>query len=187
MPIADLRKNLLPLVAAVALSLGLAATGPARAQMPMTVTLDGPTVEAVIASYADIKAEAEALSAQYGGMDGGGDNISAFGALLAYGDVKSRLDGVVQGHGFADFQTWVAAFSSVATAYAFSQGQGAAGEMEQALASIRDNPDLTEQQKQMMIQQIQASMGVMAAMQPPQENIDAVAAHGAEIEAMLED
>jgi hypothetical protein len=47
--------------------------------------------------------------------------------------------------------------------------------MAQAVNLIKDNPNLSDAQKKlMMLQQMQASMGSVNATRPPQGNIDAV-------------
>jgi hypothetical protein len=174
-------------VAALTAALMLMFAGPALAQMPNQVALTPQIVAAVIASYPDVKQTADQLEAQYGEPGGGSDPGSAFGAWLMVSGAHAALNGAVQAHGFADYQSWMGALTSVFFAYTFAgEGGNANAQMAEAIAGIQNNPNLTDAQKEMMLQQMQASMGAMAMMQPSQENIDAVAPYAAEIEAMLE-
>ncbi len=152
------------------------------------VPLDTAKVEAVIASLPEIKATAEALSQKYGDDDAGDDLASSWSQLMAYGDAQSSLNGVVQKHGFADFQTWVQTFSSVAMAHAFAKDDvDVDAGLAEALAEIRNNDALTDEQKQMLSAQMEASFGAIAGMRPSQQNLDAVSPFGAQLDALLDD
>jgi hypothetical protein len=161
------------LVAIAALALA-AFVLPASAQMPQ-VALTSATVEAFIASFNDVTSTADKLKEQYGDVGSGGDATSTFTAWLAVGQAQGALDQAVQAHGFDNFQSWIQVLTSVGMAYGFAKdgGQMDTG-MAEAVKQIQDNPDLSDDQKQMMMQQIQASMGAVAAIRPPQGNIDAV-------------
>ena len=147
---------------------------PASAQMPQ-VELTSATVEAFIASFGDVKTTADQLKQQYGDPASGGDAMSGWTAWMAVGGAQGALDQAVQSHGFDNFQSWIQVLTSVGMAYGFAKdgGQVDAG-MAAALKQIQDNPDLTDDQKKMMVQQMTASMGAVAAIKPPQGNIDAV-------------
>ena len=173
------------LVAAV-IAVGLAAfIVPASAQMPQ-VALISATVEAFIASYADVKATADKLKQQYGDPASSGDAMSGWTAWMAVGGAQGALDQAVQSHGFDNFQSWIQVLTSVGMAYGFAKdgGQVDAG-MAAALKQIQDNPDLTDDQKKMMVQQMTASMGAVAAIKPPQGNIDAVAPYVDQLTAVF--
>jgi uncharacterized protein YneF (UPF0154 family) len=160
---------------AAAIALGLATfVIPAFAQMPQ-VQLTSATVEAFIASYRDVKATADKLKQQYGDPASGGDAMSGWTTWMAVGGAQGALDQAVQSHGFDNFQSWIQVLTSVGMAYGFAKDGGHvdAG-MAAALKQIQDNPDLTDDQKKMMMQQMTASMGAVAAIKPPQGNIDAV-------------
>ena len=175
-------------VAALSAALMVSFAGPALAQMPNQVVLTPQIVAAVIASYPDVKRTTGELEAQYGDPGGGSaDPGSALGAWLMVSGAHAALNGAVQAHGFADYQTWVGTVTSVVFAYTFTGEGGAANaQIAEAIAGIQNNPNLTDAQKQMMLQQMQASMGAIAMMQPSQENIDAVAPYAAELKAMFE-
>jgi hypothetical protein len=59
-------------------------------------------------------------------------------------------------------------------------------QMAEAIAQVQNNPNLSDAQKEMMMQQMQASMGAVAMMRPSQENVDAVAPYADQIQAMLD-
>lgn len=159
-------------VAAAGLAL-VAFIVPASAQMPQ-VELTSATVEAFIASYADVKATADKLRDQYGDQ-GSADATSMWTAWMAVGGAQGALDQAVKAHGFDNFQSWVGVMTSVGMAYGFAKDGGQIdANMAAAVKQIQDNPDLTDDQKKMMVQQITASMGAVAAIKPPQANIDAV-------------
>lgn len=147
---------------------------PASAQMPQ-VPLTSATVEAFIASYPDVKSTADGLKAQYGDPGAGGDATASWSAWMAVGGATGALNTAVQAHGFNDFQSWLQVLTSVGMAYGFAKdgGQMDAG-MAAAIKQIQDDPNMSDAQKQMMLQQMQAAMGGVAAIRPSQENIDAV-------------
>lgn len=172
---------------AVALSVWV--SGPALAQSMNQVPLTAATVEAVIASYPAVKQTADELSAKYGDVGGGGsDPGAAFGAWMAVSAAHGALNGTVQQYGFTDYATWVNTLTSVVFAHAFAgEGGEMNTQMAEAVAQIQNNPNLTDAQKEMMLQQIQASMGALAMMRPSQQNADAVAPYADQLRALLED
>ena len=182
--------SLLRAVGTFAAVVAVVAVGPgtARAQMPNQVPLTPAIVEAVIASYPVVKQTADDLSAQYGDVGPGGNDPGAvFGAWLAVSGAMGALNGAVQPYGFADYQTWIGTVTSVVTAHAFAAAGGNMdSQMAEAIAQIQNNTSLSDAQKEMMLQQMQASMGAVAMMRPSQENVDAVAPYADQIEAMLD-
>ena len=164
-------RRILAGVAALALAFFIV---PASAQMPQ-VALTSATVEAFIASYPDVKAASDTLKAKYGDPSTGGDATSSWTAWMAVGGATGALNTAVQAHGFNDFQSWLSVLTSVGMAYGFAKD---GGEMDQGIADaikqIQNDPNMSDAQKQMMLQQMQAAMGSVAAMRPSQENIDAV-------------
>lgn len=164
-------RHALAAIAALALALFVV---PASAQMPQ-VTLTAATVEAFIASFDDVKATSDQLKAEYGVPGVSRDVTSSWAAWLSVGGALGTLNGVVQAHGFDNFLSWVQVLSSVGMAYGFAKDGGQMdASMADAIKQIQDNPDMSDAQKQMMMQRIQASMGAVAAIRPSQENIDAV-------------
>lgn len=183
-------RGLLAAVVSLTVAWSVSLPGVARAQMMSGVPLTPAIVEAFIASYPSVNATGEELNQQYGGTASGGDDpASAYQGLLAYTAATGAMNSAVQAYGFADFQSWLQVLTSVATAYAFlgEEGQGMDSQMAEAMAGIQSNPNLTAAQQQMMMQQLQLSMGMIAAMAPPQENIDAVAPYADQLAALFDD
>lgn len=172
-----------------ALLLVWAAPLPAAAQVPgMTpVALSSDMVGNFIESFPKLKEAAEALSRKHDVRGGGDDPVANFGAFLAYRGAIGELDAATRSHGFSGFMDWLQVMSSVATAYMFSrEGGGMDRQMAEAMKQIESNPNLTPDQKAMMRQQMQASLAAVAAMRPPQQNLDAVAPHVAALEVLFE-
>lgn len=85
------------------------------------------------------------------------------------------MDAAVRPYGFKSFKVWLDDTINIAMAYAFaSHGAEMDAGMAQAAEQIKNNPSLSDAQKQMMLQQMQASMGSVNATRPPQGNIEAV-------------
>jgi hypothetical protein len=160
----------------------------AEAQMPTADRLLTPAVvEAFISSYPVVKQTTDSLSQQYG-IDAGDEDPSAWQAWAGVAAAQGALNAACQGYGFSDFSDWVQVFVSVATAYAFAkEGPGTNAEMTNSIAEIQNNPSLSDAQKQMLIQQMQAVMGMMNMIMPPQQNLDAVAPYADQLAALFDD
>ena len=151
------------------------------------IALTAEMVENFAASYVSVRAKADELGAKYD-VPEGDTATSAWQAWMGVGGAKAELDAAVAGHGFSDFGTWLQAFSSVARAYAFAKDGGALdNDMAQALAQIQNDPNIPQAQKDMLLQQLQASAGAISSMRPSQENIDAVAPYVDQLSVVFED
>jgi hypothetical protein len=151
------------------------------------IALTADIVENFGASYSDVRAKADELSATYSVPEG--DSATAgWQAWMGVGGAKAELDAAVAAHGFADFGGWLQAFSSIARAYAFAKDGGALDkDMAEALARIESDPNIPQAQKDMLLQQLQMSAGAISSMRPSQENIDAVAPHIDVLSVIFED
>jgi hypothetical protein len=150
------------------------------------IALTAGTVGSFAASYADVKAKADELSAKYDVPEGGSES-DAWQAWMGVGEAKAELDATVGAHGFSDFAVWIQTFSAVARAYAFAKDGGALdSDMAAALEKIRSDPNIPQAQKDMLLQQLQASAGAISGMRPSQENIDAVAPYVDQLSAVFE-
>jgi len=187
----DLARPFKTTAAAIVVALTSVFGSQAAAQAPTVeqVALTPEIVEAFIASYPDVRQTADGLSAQYGVDVGDGDDPStAWQAWLAVTGAQNALNAVCQNYGFTGFQQWLQVMVSVATAYAFATGGGdVPGEMAAAIQQIQDDPNMTEAQKQMMMEQMQASMAMMGAIMPPQQNIDAVTPYVDQLAVLFDD
>jgi len=174
----------------LALVMGIFA-GPAAAQMPFgqQIELTPTMVENLIASVPDVKATADKLSAKYDmkGKSMGEGPAGMWQAWAMQRSAHGELAAVCQKYGFADFQTWATTFTSVATAHTFARKGGEIdSKMAEAIEQVRNNPNLTPQQKEMMLQQFQLSAQSLNAMRPSQNNLDVVAPYSDELDALFE-
>jgi hypothetical protein len=165
------------------------ATGPqpmsASAQMMEDVALTSDMVENFIKSYPQVKADAEAIGKKYNIE--GGSGTDSWGAWVTATGAWGELNGAVTPYGFTDFQQWLQVTMTVAKAYAFAEsGGGVDAAMSQAIDEIKNNPDIPEAQKEMLLNQMQGSMTAVAGMRPSQENVDAVAPYAAELKALFD-
>lgn len=160
-------------------------SAPALAQMGADVELDTGMVESFIASYPAVKEAAATIGAKYG-LSTDGDATSTWGAWMGATGAWGELNGIVAEHGFTDFAQWLQVTMSVAKAYAFAEsGDEMDQGMADALAAIQNDPNLSDAQKEMMIQQLQASMGAVAGVKPSEANIEAVKPYLAELKALF--
>lgn len=175
MPGLDFTRRMFPGIL-IGSALAVAAfAAPVAAQMAQ-VALTSATVQAFIASYRDVKATAATLQKTYGDPGKGeADASAAWGAWLAVGAAQNALNSAVKAHGFDSFATWLQVLTSVATAYGFAKdGDKLNAGMADAVKQIQHNKSLSDDQKKMMLQQLQASMGSIGAVAPPPGNVDAV-------------
>ena len=139
------------------------------------VALTDAVVKQFVASYPTVKATADKIAQKYNVAGNSRDRTHGWGAWMAATSAWKEMDAVVKPYGFSNFKTWLDDTISIAMAYAFaSHGAEMDAGMAQGLDRIKNNPNLSDAQKQMMLQQMQASMGSISAMRPPQGNIDAV-------------
>jgi len=150
------------------------------------IALTPEMVKNFVASYPDVKAKGEQLKAQYD-VPGGLSGPEAWLAWAGVGGAKSQLDSLVGQFGFADFPTWVRTLSTIAQAYGFTQGgANLDSKMAEAMARIESDPNIPEAQKEMMRQQLKHSAAAIAAMKPPQANIDAVEPYAQQLGQLFE-
>ena len=161
-------------VLAVATIEGTTAFGAGNAGYPQ-VALTDAIVKQFIASYPAVKATADKIAKKYDVKRDSGDQTAGWGAWMAATSAWSEIDAVVRPYGFKNFKAWLDDTINIAMAYAFaSHGAEMDAGMAQAVDQIKNNPSLSDAQKQMMLQQMQASMGSVNATRPPQGNIEAV-------------
>lgn len=172
----------------VGLLVGVTIAFPGRTQDGAPSSLLTPViVENLIASYPKVKAKVDDLKAQY---DVAGDlsGATTWRAWAGVNGAKSQLDAIVRAYDFADFPSWVRAFSVTAQAYAFTQsGADLDRKMAEALARIENDPNLPEAQKEMMRQQLRHSADAIAAIKPSQESIDAVTPYAEELKQLFDE
>lgn len=168
----------MPLVLAPAvLQTTLAQT--AEQHVPLTPDI----VERFIASIGDVKVVTDEVRDQ----NDISDDSDSFAAYLNYQGAMNKLDGAVQAHGFDNFMGWLPVMSSITSAYTFAkEGGNMDDQMSNAIAQIKANDSLTDQQKDMMIKQMEAASASIGAMRPPQQNIDAVEPYTEQLEIVFD-
>jgi hypothetical protein len=161
-------------VLAVALIASTIAFGAGKAGYPQ-VALTDAIVKQFIASYPAVRATADKIAKKYNVERDTSDQTGGWGAWMAATSAWSEMDAAVRPYGFKSFKVWLDDTINIAMAYAFaSHGAEMDAGMAQAAEQIKNNPSLSDAQKQMMLQQMQASMGSVNATRPPQGNIEAV-------------
>jgi len=140
---------------------------------PVILTPDA--VATFITSYAAVKQGADDVGKRFGVAEDGATPSDMWGAWFGVTAAWGEMNALVAPYGYPDFLTWLKTTMSVAMAYTFAKEGGEMdANMAQALALIENNPSLSDDQKKMMADQMQASLGVLGAIRPPQENVDAV-------------
>jgi len=150
------------------------------------VKLTSAIVKAFVASYPTVKATADKVGRKYDVQGDSGDQTGGWGGWMAATAGWAEMNAVVKPYGFSDFKSWLDTTINVALAYSFAtHGAEMDAGIAQAVEQIKNNPSLSDAQKQMMIQQMQASMGAVGTMRPPQGNIDAVKPYSAQLAAFF--
>lgn len=157
-------------LAALALPAGLAA--PALAQIPgmppgmpgmgmfMQIELTQQLVDNFIAAYPTAGPALEALAAQ-NNIPAGDDPAAAMAAMMALTTAISQMNAIVTPFGFTDFSQYTQVLSAVSTGLTFA------------------NPDMTAQERAMMLQFIPPFMV------PTDANVAVITANYAALEAVL--
>jgi len=178
------------------LALGLLLCAPTQAQQ--TRPLGDRDVSAFVASFPELRRLGEKYETEFAGQGGMAAGGSAPGPSDMFAGALTRMKAsrgydeflaILRKHGFADAEHWAEVSSRVMAAF-LSLKMGAAmpqmqAQLEQARQRIEANPSLTPEQKQMMLEQMQASMGMMRSSQASAADIAAVEPHAAAIEKIM--
>lgn len=173
-----------PLVLAIgALTLTLA---PAAAQTPpapqgaqppalgfaaLTQTpLTAERIAGLIGSFPEVRTAAEAMKSKYK-VPAAGAGAESFAAYLGVAGAVGELNGVVRKYGFKDFNDWLGVLLATSSAVVYASRAPDVG-VTQAIAAIQNNPNMSDEQKQRLVAQMQAQGSLVP--KPPQQNIDLV-------------
>lgn len=166
----------------------LAFAMPASAQTPPQqipqIDLTPNMVRAFLTSLPDL----QALADRYDAMAPKGDTdnpINAFQGLAMTAAAKADLNATVGAHGFGDYTTWIIVAQNIFTTFTHVKMGDVKQQMSGALAAIENNPQLTRQQKDMMLAQLGAAQTQVAAVKPSDNNIRVVTEMESEIERSL--
>lgn len=151
------------------------------------VTLTSKNVEALIASFPDVKKAGTALAKKYkSGTDGGKTTVDAFSAWLAISAAQGELNGVVTPYGFTDFRQWLDVLVATARAYAFAKDGGDVdAKMAAAIEQIKNNPDIPDAQKKQLLAGIKGAGAVVSTQKPPEVNIAVVTPYMKQLKKVL--
>lgn len=165
-------------------------TATAQAQMAPTqqVELTPQLIEGVLATFPAIRDKAETLQSNGSLPEGEADNpVEAMAAYMQYQGAMSEFDGIVRAEGFEGFAHWLSVVTSTAQAIVFSEQGGAVdSQMAEAIRQIENNPQFSEAQKKMMLDQMKAAMGSVSAMRPSDASLAAVEPYVEQLKAMFD-
>lgn len=177
-----------------ALSPGLANTAAAQGQTPRAmpgmqfqqVGLTETGVRGFLATFSKMRA----LSEQYELKERRrGDPLDGLAALAQSQAARTKVMTIVRAHGFRDVQHWLHTGMTVMMAYGLVRSGRSPdtvnAQLNDAHTSIMNNPNLTPQQRQMMMQALQ-SHGQIRAMMPTPANYALVKRMSTEIKAVVD-
>lgn len=157
--------------------------------VPEQVPLDADRIERALASMPAMKEVRDGLEEKHGDLPEGGGPMGALQGLITNRAAMAEINAVVADYGFDDAVDWYQSVYSVMIAGVFAKDaemMGQLSEMEAALDEIR-NSDMPQNQKDMLLQQMQAGMGMLLAMKPSEENLAAVRPYLDQIERVMEE
>ena len=108
-------------------------------------------------------------------------------------EIYDEFSAIVSEHGFSDPEDWASTGDRIVRAMMAlemeRQGHGdMRAEMDEAMREMEQNPNITDEQRQQMRQQMEQAVSGMEAMaDAPQEDIDAVKPHADELRRAMED
>lgn len=197
-------------ISLVLLVLGLLAASPARPLADEATPLTPERVRALLNSLSEVTA----LGAEFDAADdplpqiAGGDEddpelamkrmrggmlTGAIPALRAHA-AWSKFEAIADKHGFDSVEEWANVGDRVMASYLqlqlAQQAPDMKAQMEEARASIMDNPDIPEAQKAMMLEQFERQMGMFTALENSEVvqpgDLAVVEPMAAEIESVLQ-
>lgn len=161
------------LILALGISLAVVLPGPVKAQIPR---LDPTQIEGFLAALPELRALGEP-----GGADIGTDPATPFASLLTYIALYGGLDqavAITAKHGFESLGAWAAVGNRTMRAYAYlnaNAGLGdAAEQIAASVAKIRGDAELTSEQQDIMLRQLELATGTILRFQPPPQDIAAI-------------
>lgn len=143
--------------------------------------LSSADVKGVIGAMKELKAEFDRDNAY------GFDQMTQMEAFVKGQAAHAKYMGIINKYGFADSEKWATALMRVSRAYATYKMQteqpNMQAQIQQSMAQIQNNPNLTAQQKQQMMQMMQQSTQSWGAyMNAPAADVEAVKPYVGEIE-----
>ncbi len=116
--------------------------------------------------------------------------LEALSSFMTHHEARKDMESVLKAHGFNGFPDWIKVAGSVALAYGFAKSGKSADDLgaqaDDAIAKIRNSPQMTEQQKAQMIELLERQRGVVAQFRPLSGNVTLVKSMLAEIAAVMD-
>lgn len=162
----------------------------ARAQMGIEqVPLTQDMVKRFLASFPQLQSIGKKFD--QGNQNADGNNpIETLSAFMSNHGARKEMQDALKAHGFADFGEWIKVAGSVALAYGYAKSGKSAAELgaqaDDAIAQIRNNPDMTEEQKAQMIELLERQQGMVAQFTPLPGNLTLVKSMMGEIGAVMD-
>lgn len=103
---------------------------------------------------------------QFDGLEPG-EQVQGLPSYMKANDQLDKANAVARRHGFDDWMGWYRTFARVGQAYMAVKMEGARGgepDLDQQIAMIKDNPNLTDQQKRDTIEMLKSSQNMMQSM-----------------------
>jgi hypothetical protein len=167
-----------PVAAAEQAAPAFTAPGVENAGQPLT----RDSVGRLLDSYAE-------LARTFEGYEGG--DARGLAEHVQARSAQNKAEAIVAEHGFDGWVDWYQQFLRAIRAYTNLKMQdepAGAPELEQQMAKIRNNPDISEEQKQQMLAMIEASQGFVKSMASADSaDIEAVKPHMDRFEKVLDE
>lgn len=168
----------------------LGAANEANAQPPVQqVPLNAELVKRFLTTYPEL----QSLSKKYNKneLKSGNENpLEALSSFMTHHEARKDMQSVLTAHGFSGFPDWIKVAGSVALAYGFAKSGKSADDLgaqaDDAIAKIRNHPQMTEQQKAQMIELLNRQRGIVTQFKPLPGNIALVKSMMAEIAAVMD-
>lgn len=182
------RRSIIPILIAALLAM----TAPAWGD-----ELSNQDIERFIASMKQLRTMDDEFNALDDSADdenpmANSDHLMSEGlAKLKGHDLYNRVDSIVRDHGFASAEAWSRVGDRVLDAYVALQVKNQSGQvqqqMDEALRSINENPQLTPAQKEQMRAMMTQSMASMKSFaDAPKADMDAIRPYKSQLDAVMD-
>lgn len=147
------------------------------------VKLSEDQVTGFIESYPRLRALREKYDTRDEPASNNRNPASAFTGMLRNEAAMREMNGVLQDHGFADFNDWAkVAYSIMIARHWKGEETGPAAQFDKAIEQIRANKQLGEEQKKTLIDRIESQRGMMGLFTPDPGNVALVAQYSEQID-----
>ena len=160
-------------LAAITIAVGCALTLPAASHAARQVLVLGAHVENFLGSYTAVRTTLRSRGYFVDATDVRG-RLAELEAPIADLNTLTMLDTVARENGFMDYSDWLQVARSVLVAERFVSDPPERGELEAALAELKGDPFLSENQKVRLIASLRRSERVTAVMRPLGPNVSVV-------------